>query len=71
MDALAEGEVDIVLLHLVTLLLFNNDIAATKLLIITFLALVTTFYDLMRLLTLLKLVNIAWVANYFLDEVIY
>ncbi|MGC6745096.1 transporter substrate-binding domain-containing protein [Escherichia coli] len=54
MDALAEGEVDIVLSHLVTSPPLNNDIAATKPLIITFPALVTTLHDSMRPLTLTK-----------------
>lgn len=64
MDALAEGEVDIVLSHLVTSPPLNNDIAATKPLIITFPALVTTLHDSMRPLTSPKPVNIARVANY-------
>ncbi|MCZ5638572.1 transporter substrate-binding domain-containing protein [Escherichia coli] len=45
MDALAEGEVDIVLSHLVASPPLNDDIAATKPLIITFPALVTTLHD--------------------------
>lgn len=64
MDALAEGEVDIVLSHLVTSPPLNSDIAATKPLIITFPALVTTLHDSMRPLTSPKPVNIARVANY-------
>lgn len=64
MDALEEGEVDIVLSHLVTSPPLNNDIAATKPLIITFPALVTTLHDSMRPLTSPKPVNIARVANY-------
>ncbi|EIH02614.1 ABC transporter, substrate-binding protein, family 3 [Escherichia coli 5.0588] len=71
MDALAEGEVDIVLSHLVTSPPLNNDIAATKPLIITFPALVTTLHDSMRPLTSPKPVNIARVANYPPDEVIH
>ncbi|MCV5341380.1 histidine kinase, partial [Escherichia coli] len=71
MDALEEGEVDIVLSHLVTSPPLNNDIAATKPLIITFPALVTTLHDSMRPLTSPKPVNIARVANYPPDEVIH
>lgn len=64
MDALEEGEVDIVLSHLVASPPLNDDIAATKPLIITFPALVTTLHDSMRPLTSPKPVNIARVANY-------
>ncbi len=59
MDALEEGEVDIVLSHLVASPPLNDDIAATKPLIITFPALVTTLHDSMRPLTSSKPVNIA------------
>ncbi|HFM4575202.1 TPA: transporter substrate-binding domain-containing protein, partial [Escherichia coli] len=71
MDALTEGEVDIVLSHLVASPPLNDDIAATKPLIITFPALVTTLHDSMSPLTSSKPVNIARVANYPPDEVIH
>ncbi|EMK9841647.1 TPA: transporter substrate-binding domain-containing protein, partial [Shigella dysenteriae] len=64
MDALEDGEVDIVLSHLVASPPLNDDIAATNPLIITFPALVTTLHDSMRPLTSSKPVNIARVANY-------
>ena len=54
MDALEEGEVDIVLSHLVASPPLNDDIAATKPLIITFPALVTTLHDSMRTAYLIK-----------------
>lgn len=71
MDALEDGEVDIVLSHLVASPPLNDDIAATNPLIITFPALVTTLHDSMRPLTSSKPVNIARVANYPPDEVIH
>lgn len=63
MDALEDGEVDIVLSHLVASPPLNDDIAATNPLIITFPALVTTLHDSMRPLTSSKPVNIARVAK--------
>lgn len=68
MDALEEGEVDVVLSHLTESAPENKDIVASKPLIITFPALVTTVHDSMQPLTTPKPVNIARVANYPSDE---
>lgn len=70
-NALAKSKVNIVLSHLVTSPPLNNNIAATKPLIITFPALVTTLHNSMQPLTSPKPVNIAQVANYPPNKVIH